>query len=157
MCCSPWGRKELDTTEWLNWTELVWGLRLDISSNFPGEGDPAAGGLGTPLERHRLNPSVWWSFSGRRGRGNEAIPLLLCSPCSPPVMAHPSHWTHSLLFCFFSLVAFLLLKCKSWNCCCLQRNLLPLLTSNIQSSLSLPFSLPTHEHSPCLQNCYHCL
>ena len=22
MCCSPWGCKELDTTEWLNWTEL---------------------------------------------------------------------------------------------------------------------------------------
>ena len=22
MCCSPWGHKELDTTEWLNWTEL---------------------------------------------------------------------------------------------------------------------------------------
>ena len=21
-CCSSWGRKELDTTEWLNWTEL---------------------------------------------------------------------------------------------------------------------------------------
>ena len=21
-CCSPWGRKELDTIEWLNWTEL---------------------------------------------------------------------------------------------------------------------------------------
>ena len=20
-CCSPWGRKELDTTEWLNWTK----------------------------------------------------------------------------------------------------------------------------------------
>ena len=20
-CCSPWGRKDLDTTEWLNWTE----------------------------------------------------------------------------------------------------------------------------------------
>ena len=20
-CCSPWGQKELDTTEWLNWTE----------------------------------------------------------------------------------------------------------------------------------------
>ena len=36
-CCSPWGHKESDTTEWLNWTELaffsnklflikVWGL-----------------------------------------------------------------------------------------------------------------------------------
>ena len=22
-CCSPWDRKELDTTEWLNWTELM--------------------------------------------------------------------------------------------------------------------------------------
>ena len=21
-CCSPWGRKELDTTEWLNWTDI---------------------------------------------------------------------------------------------------------------------------------------
>ena len=23
-CCNSWGRKELDTTEWLNWTELNW-------------------------------------------------------------------------------------------------------------------------------------
>ena len=23
VCCSPWGRKELDTTEWLRWTELI--------------------------------------------------------------------------------------------------------------------------------------
>ena len=23
-CCSSWGRKELDTTEWLNWTALNW-------------------------------------------------------------------------------------------------------------------------------------
>ena len=23
-CCSPWGRKESDTTVWLNWTELNW-------------------------------------------------------------------------------------------------------------------------------------
>ena len=23
-CCSPWGWKELDMTEWLNWTELNW-------------------------------------------------------------------------------------------------------------------------------------
>ena len=22
LCCSPWGRKESDMTEWLNWTEL---------------------------------------------------------------------------------------------------------------------------------------
>ena len=24
VCCSPWGRKELDMTQWLNWTELIW-------------------------------------------------------------------------------------------------------------------------------------
>ena len=24
VCCSPWGHKELDTTKWLNWTELNW-------------------------------------------------------------------------------------------------------------------------------------
>ena len=23
VCCSPWGHKELGTTEWLNWTELL--------------------------------------------------------------------------------------------------------------------------------------
>ena len=23
-CCDSWGRKELDTTEWLDWTELNW-------------------------------------------------------------------------------------------------------------------------------------
>jgi len=24
VCCDSWGRKESDTTEWLNWTELNW-------------------------------------------------------------------------------------------------------------------------------------
>ena len=28
-CCSPWGCKESDTTEWLNWTELTSGLRKE--------------------------------------------------------------------------------------------------------------------------------
>ena len=23
VCCSPWGCKELDTTEWLNWSEVI--------------------------------------------------------------------------------------------------------------------------------------
>ena len=31
-CCSPWGRKELETTEWLNWTEYIrWGLGLSFT------------------------------------------------------------------------------------------------------------------------------
>ena len=28
VCCNPWGHKESDTTERLNWTELNWGRRL---------------------------------------------------------------------------------------------------------------------------------
>ena len=33
-CCSPWGCKELDTTKWLNWTELkflenAWNIEYD--------------------------------------------------------------------------------------------------------------------------------
>ena len=28
VCCSPWGHKESDTTEWLNWTELIMCLAL---------------------------------------------------------------------------------------------------------------------------------
>ena len=29
-CCSPWGRKESDQTEWLNWTEMykIWIIRI---------------------------------------------------------------------------------------------------------------------------------
>ena len=27
-CCNSWGRKELDTTEWLNWTELKAGKAM---------------------------------------------------------------------------------------------------------------------------------
>ena len=36
-CCSPWGCKESDTTEWLNWTELSWYMYLcmNLSSIQP--------------------------------------------------------------------------------------------------------------------------
>ena len=29
-CCDSWGRKESDTTEWLNWTELNYSMDLDL-------------------------------------------------------------------------------------------------------------------------------
>ena len=37
-CCNSWGRKESDTTEWLNWTELNWTAIFEINegwSDFP--------------------------------------------------------------------------------------------------------------------------
>ena len=32
VCCSSWGCKELDTTEWLNWTELNWTLCYSLKA-----------------------------------------------------------------------------------------------------------------------------
>ena len=32
-CCDSWGRKESDTTQWLNWTELNWLISLSIMSS----------------------------------------------------------------------------------------------------------------------------
>ena len=29
-CCDSWGRRELDTTEWLNWTELNWNMKMEV-------------------------------------------------------------------------------------------------------------------------------
>ena len=37
VCCSPWGHKESDTTEWLNWTAVVF---LGIPSGASGK-EPA--------------------------------------------------------------------------------------------------------------------
>ena len=34
VCCSPWGHKELDMTEWLNWTELVLKFILSLKSTY---------------------------------------------------------------------------------------------------------------------------
>ena len=33
-CCSPWGQKELDTIEWLNWTEMQADTLLFLNLNF---------------------------------------------------------------------------------------------------------------------------
>ena len=33
-CCKSWGHRELDTTEWLNWTELNWPDMLSRNSCF---------------------------------------------------------------------------------------------------------------------------
>ena len=30
LCCSPWGHKDLDTTEQLNWTELIHKMKFTI-------------------------------------------------------------------------------------------------------------------------------
>ena len=66
VCCNSWGCKELDTTEWLNWTELNWNLLIsgfpdgpvgkESTCNagdhgwVPGSGRSAKEGIGYPLQ-----------------------------------------------------------------------------------------------------------
>ena len=48
VCCSPWGRKELDTTEWLNWTQaytLSDGQKMNIHRSFYVLGEKKAQNL----------------------------------------------------------------------------------------------------------------
>ena len=38
VCCNPWGHKESDMTEWLNWTESLWlcGSQLTVENSSRG-------------------------------------------------------------------------------------------------------------------------
>ena len=45
-CCSPWGRKESDTAEWLNWTEHTEGPGLHSLGLWRGQQPVEAAGVG---------------------------------------------------------------------------------------------------------------
>ena len=75
-CCDSWGRKELDTTERLNWTEL--------NSN--------------PCFKRKLQAwrgSIWWSVGVLQTRGHhslwhsDGVTGLVCSSCS---LKYQSYW-----------------------------------------------------------------
>ena len=34
VCCSPWGCKEMNMTEWLNWSEVKWEFHYIVPINF---------------------------------------------------------------------------------------------------------------------------
>ena len=69
VCCSPWGHKESDMTERLNWTELNRKMSneyeveidqaLQMARDFTGEGN------GTPLQysclENLMDGGVWWA------------------------------------------------------------------------------------------------
>ena len=45
-CCSPWDRKELETTEWLNWIVNFTLLGAGYFCSMPGSGRSPGGGQG---------------------------------------------------------------------------------------------------------------
>ena len=56
-CCNPWGHKESDTTEWLNWTEIGTAATMESSMGFAQKSknwmpyDPAIPFLGIYLDK----------------------------------------------------------------------------------------------------------
>ena len=56
-CCGLWGHKELDMTEWMNWTELNWNASVKANESlwFLPQGPSGLTGDALPLE----GPSSW--------------------------------------------------------------------------------------------------
>ena len=77
LCCSPRGRKKLDTTEWPNWTEpIFWAFHVALvvknplanagdTGSISGSGRSPGEGHGNPLQYSCLeNPmdrGAWWA------------------------------------------------------------------------------------------------
>ena len=77
-CCSPWGCKELDTTERLNWTELNWSWQCDMTEN--GHLQPASpSGYSQPF---RMGSTEWPKRDQRTDKGLRSCQLFL--PFSSP-------------------------------------------------------------------------
>ena len=67
-CCGSWSRKELDTTERLNWTELNWMFRT------PSPGDSISVALRKPLQRGRRGSQAIDEFA-TKGAGSLNIKM----------------------------------------------------------------------------------
>ena len=65
-CCSPWGCKESDMTEWLNWTERNCRVRELEKARF----------------RKRMRPALYWNRSSIMRWEGAAVRLLSC--CTNP-------------------------------------------------------------------------
>ena len=73
-CCGSWGRKESDTTERLNWTELNWKHLLDNWFSTGGKFAPSHSGIFYLCQRWR---NFWLSpFGGGAGSTTGIYPLL---------------------------------------------------------------------------------
>ena len=70
-CCSPWGRKESDMTEWLNWTEHS-GYLWEDTGSFPGSQDRTMGAEVMNRNNHKwlCMPKMETCLGIREGEGN---------------------------------------------------------------------------------------
>ena len=92
VCCDSWGRKESDTTEWLNWTEVALMVKnspakrgdLRDSHSIPGLGWFPGKGHGNPLHYSCLeNPMdrrAWWATVHRVTKSQMQLKWLSMHP-----------------------------------------------------------------------------
>ena len=78
-CCGSWGRKESDTTERLNWTELSWTELIASEQCCDG-------------------------FRWRTEELSHTCTCILSPPDSPPSQTAPLHWAEFLSLCSRSLL-----------------------------------------------------
>ena len=97
VCCSPWGHKELNTTEWLNWSELMlklkfhyFGLLIRRTDSF--EKTLTLGKIESGRRRGWQDEMVGWHHwlyghesEQALGVGNGQGSLVCCSPWHPRV------------------------------------------------------------------------
>ena len=80
-CCSPWGRKELDTTKQLNWTELNWTGVVQTVKNLPVVQETGLDQLGSISGSERIPWRKWQSTSVLLpGESHGQRSLAGCSP-----------------------------------------------------------------------------
>ena len=100
VCCSPWGHKELDTTDWLNWTELNF-FTIQLSQPYVTNSKTIALNICTFVDRvmsllfNTLTRFVLTFLT----RGNRLLTSWLQSPSA--VISEPKKMMKSHCFYFF--------------------------------------------------------
>ena len=93
-CCSPWGHKELDMTEWLNWTEATlmcmpskWSFKTSSTDPFPTDLQVPD----SPAQKLQ-GPPVWTSnHLVSQSLGPSHLPHTLANTCPSSQLSRFTH------------------------------------------------------------------
>ena len=125
MCCDSWGRKELDMTEWLNWTEMTLNMPENLESSEVATGLEKVSFHSNPKEcsnyhtiflisyarkvmlkilQARLQKYASWEFSDvqagfRKGRGTRDQIANICW-----IIEKAREFQKNIYFCFIDYI-----------------------------------------------------
>ena len=121
-CCSPWGCKESDMTEWLNWKLILASQVMlvvknpstnagDIRDSIPGSERSPGGGHNNPFQYSCLENSMdrraWWIIVYRVAKSWTPLKQFSTAQHDTSESYHNSYvHTINLFFCLFVLLVF---------------------------------------------------